>query len=161
MGAGARARRYSAGDTQFKGMRSINQGSGMYWKTSKNFADGNLPHIVDSVFASGGGPAAHGSSPMVGPSGAFTFLIENTHWLADGSVHCAMCAGQHCGLSGHNYGTQGTNCAVHYVVKNCTFHRIQGTRGHIQFGASGRALLRAVLRAVCWPAGTRTVASEC
>ena len=48
-----------------------------------------------------------------------------------------MCAGQHCGLSGHNFGTQGTSCAVHYVVKNCSFDRIIGRKGHIQFGASG------------------------
>ena len=122
---------YFLGDFQFKNLTSIDNNNGMYWKSSKNFGDRDAAHILDSTFvASGGGNAA------LGPSGSFTFVVENTRFIGNQG---GMASGQHCGLASFNHGRHGSLCAAQYVYKNVSFAQVTsgGTKSYFAYGASG------------------------
>ena len=46
---------YYMGDVTYKGLQSVNNAHGMYWKRSKNFADKQSYHIENSVFLTASG----------------------------------------------------------------------------------------------------------
>ena len=93
----------------------VNNGASIYWKTSKPMADGSSAHIRDSRIARihnlvpGYGS---GDGHMMGPSGPFTFLLDNLTFIrAEGDTSSPLIKiGQHCGLSGHNGGVEGQGC---------------------------------------------------
>jgi len=61
---------YSLGDIGFKNLTTIRCGNSVYWKRSKNFADGLLSskHLQDTIIVDGW---------MLLPGGPFTFWIQN------------------------------------------------------------------------------------
>jgi hypothetical protein len=68
---------YTLGDVQFINYTGINNIHNMYWKASKNFVDGRLYHVVDSLIAND--PSDHwGAMQFFGPAGGFTFGTSNT-----------------------------------------------------------------------------------
>jgi len=134
---------YSLGDIQYLRYTGINNGHSMYWKASKNFADGFSAHIKDSIFAGSDGgnavpEAANGAIQMLGPSGTFTFIMDGVQYLG-GPVGCGcMCAGQHCGLSFHFHGVHSSTCQAQYLLRNVTYELSDPTGSRItQFGVSG------------------------
>jgi hypothetical protein len=128
---------YDMGDVSFVRYTSVNNFHGMYWKKSKNFADGVSHHIRDSVFAND--PTdPYGFLQLLGPAGPFTFKLTNTSFHG-GNMGCgAVCAGQHCGLSDHNYGLHGSLCNVEYMLEGVDFSDMSSaTDQRVAFGASG------------------------
>ena len=123
---------YFLGDIQYKNLLSMDNNNGLYWKGSKNFADGDMPHVLDSTFlvtGTGGGNAA------LGPSGTFTFVAENVRMLGGQS---GFHSGQHCGLASHNGGRHGALCAAQYVYKNVSFAGVtNAVKRYFYYGASG------------------------
>jgi len=119
---------YANGDISYVRYTSVNNAHGMYWKRSKNFADGTSHHIVDSVFANHRS-LGYGALQLLGPSGPFTFLLTNTTFLG-GPVGCgAVCAGQHCGRGG-----AGGPCNVQYLLQNVNFTGMDDGTKRIKFG---------------------------
>lgn len=121
---------YAMGDIRFDNYTSVNNLHGMYWKTSKNFADGSLYHIENSRFLND--PADHfGQLQLLGPGGPFTFGIANTRF-AGGSVGCgALCAGQHCGSAG-----AGGPCDTQVLLHNVDFSGVHEGQRRIKFGVN-------------------------
>jgi len=119
---------YSSGDISYVRYTSVNNGHAMYWKRSKNFADGVSHHMRDSVFANH--PSlGYGALQLLGPSGPFTFLLTNTTFVG-GPVGCAaVCAGQHCGLGG-----AGGPCDVQYLLQAVNFSGLDPGTKRIKFG---------------------------
>jgi len=121
---------YAMGDVQFINYTSVNNAHSLYWKTSKNFVDGRLYHIVDSTFVNDPSDS-YGQLQLLGPSGPFTFGILNTKFLG-GRVGCgAICAGQHCGLGG-----SGGPCDVQYLLEGVDFSGLGDGARRIQFGVN-------------------------
>lgn len=131
---------YTLGDVQFLRFVSINNLHVMYWKQSKNFADGRSSHVKDSLFAKvdmegwsfGQGPK------FLGPSGPFTFVMENVvmHGPMSGNS-CAICTGQHCGLQHYNDELPGTLCQATYVLDNVDMSGVSTNNGrYIGFNIS-------------------------
>merc|ERR1712151_854500 len=121
---------YAMGDVQFVNYTGINNTHNMYWKTSKNFADGRLFHVVDSLIANDPSDS-YGQMQFLGPSGPFTFGMSNTKFVGS-NVGCgAICAGQHCGLGG-----AGGPCNVQYLMDNVDFSGVASGERRIQFGAN-------------------------
>ena len=112
---------YSAGDIQYLRITVIH--SVLYWKQSKVFADGVFAHVKDSTFI---------HSRIMGPSGMFTFGIENVRFVQ--SYGALMMSGQHCGLESYHFGQHGVWCAAQYITKNVTGAFREGA---FSFGASG------------------------
>ena len=115
---------YSAGDIQYLRITVLH--SVLYWKQSKVFAEGQFAHCKDSTFA---------DAKIMGPSGQFTFGVENVRFLGDGGGPRIM-SGQHCGLPGYFYGQHGVMCAAQYVLQNVSFSDAT-KQNAIEFGASG------------------------
>jgi len=121
---------YSMGDIAFRRFISVNNAHDLYWKESKNFADGVSHHVRDSLFLSDPNDDTIIKIALIaGPSGPFTFRITNTS-LAGGSLGCgAICAGQHCGLGG-----AGGPCNVQYLLKDVDFSKVHSGNRKIVFG---------------------------
>jgi hypothetical protein len=116
---------YTSGDIQY--LRSTLLHTVLYWKGSKVFADGRFAHVKDCTLA---------HANIMGPSGMFTFGIENTRFLTPGT----MMSGQHCGLVSYNLGQHGAFCAAQYITKNVTLAPGDGngfSSPGLSFGASG------------------------
>ena len=136
---------YKLGDIQYLRYTSVNNLHHMYWKESKNFADGASAHLKDAVFASGGpsaNGAAYGDLQLLGPAGPFTFLLDNVSFVGSvGAASCgALCAGQHCGLASHNGGVHGSLCNVQYELRSLDWSQISSYaagKARVAFGVSG------------------------
>jgi hypothetical protein len=100
---------YSAGDVQWKGLHSINNLHGLYWKQTKPFADGRVGHVVDCTFewidssedseiVSILGTAAMGNEQVLTPGGLGSFRIINTSFKGN-TLH-AIGANHHCQVDG-------------------------------------------------------------
>eukprot|EP00931_Biecheleriopsis_adriatica_P067560 TRINITY_DN4167_c0_g1_i1.p1 TRINITY_DN4167_c0_g1~~TRINITY_DN4167_c0_g1_i1.p1 ORF type:complete len:1079 (-),score=142.05 TRINITY_DN4167_c0_g1_i1:102-3338(-) len=121
---------YAMGDIQFINYTSVNNAHAMYWKTSKNFADGRLWHVVDSFFANDPSDS-YGSLQFLGPSGPFTFGMKNSVFFGDRvGVHGALAAGQNCKLGG-----AGGPCNVQYLLEGVDFSGVTLSNSLIGFGA--------------------------
>jgi hypothetical protein len=46
---------YNLGDISYKGLISVNNDNGMYWKRGKNFVDQSAYHVRDSIFLTDSG----------------------------------------------------------------------------------------------------------
>jgi len=91
---------YYVGDISYKGLISVNNVHGMYWKRSKNFADEVSYHIQDSVFLNDPNDHVFGIFHSFLPGGQFTFRMKDVTY-AGGKQHPNMgviAAPQHCGL---------------------------------------------------------------
>eukprot|EP01097_Dermamoeba_algensis_P002778 TRINITY_DN2100_c0_g1_i1.p1 TRINITY_DN2100_c0_g1~~TRINITY_DN2100_c0_g1_i1.p1 ORF type:complete len:1249 (-),score=295.24 TRINITY_DN2100_c0_g1_i1:103-3849(-) len=94
---------YSLGDIQYRNHASLNNLNLIYWKETKNFADGCSSHILDSYYEGSGG------SNVALPGGHGTFIFENVKfsgWITFESSH-------HC-----NIGVTGVLCMPTYVFVN-------------------------------------------
>ncbi|CAE8605090.1 unnamed protein product [Polarella glacialis] len=122
---------YAIGDLQFVNYTSVNNAHAMYWKQSKNFADGRLWHMRDSTFAHDPNDN-YGQLKVLGPAGPFTFGMKDSVFLGGsrgGST--AVAAGQNCALGGG-----GGPCTVQYLFENVDFSRLRADQPRIKFGAS-------------------------
>ena len=113
---------YFFGDISFKGYKSVNNGHGIYWKFSKNFADENSIHIQDSIFANDPSDPT-GQLKLYLPGGSFTFRMKNVTFAGgpfqpDGGV---LNAPHNCGIKEDNDGTPGSLCGVHILLEDCDF----------------------------------------
>merc|ERR550534_2703644 len=117
---------YNMGDVQFVNYTGVNNAHNMYWKSSKNFADQRLWHILDSTILND--PTDRwGNLQFLGPGGPHVFGIKNTVF-AGGPAGCgALCAGQHCGL-----GVADGPCNSQYLLEKVDFSEVQGRK--IEFG---------------------------
>eukprot|EP00440_Ansanella_granifera_P037063 gb/GFBE01040220.1/.p1 GENE.gb/GFBE01040220.1/~~gb/GFBE01040220.1/.p1 ORF type:complete len:1500 (+),score=225.46 gb/GFBE01040220.1/:1-4500(+) len=120
---------YAMGDIQFINFTSVNNAHAMYWKQSKNFADGRLWHVLDSTFANDPNDKI-GILQFLGPSGPFTFGMKNCKFLGTGPPGVAtIAAGQNCGMGG-----AGGPCNVHYVLEGVDFSRVRSNQRLVRFG---------------------------
>jgi len=119
---------YSLGDVGLVRYTSINNHHPIYWKDSKNFADGKTHHIRDSLFLND--PTdRYGVLQFLGPSGPFTFTITNTTF-AGSPVGCgAICAGQHCGRVG-----AGGPCNAQYLLEKVDLSGVGKGGRRVKFG---------------------------
>ena len=143
---------YALRDIQWLRYVGINNDAAVYWKTSKAMADGKSAHIKDSIIGRianlyPGANARNGH--MMGPSGAFTFVMDNVTFLREDSDSSSppLKIGQHCGLSGHNGGVEGQMCAVQYFLRNMDWSHISSEMQRIQFGVSGGNPITPILTA--------------
>ena len=90
---------YSYGDVQYQGHIAVNNLNNVYWKETKNFADGCSAHISNSYYADGN---------MALPDSA-AFIIENTIFTGSSSFE----TNHHC-----NEGPEGLLCMPTYVFSN-------------------------------------------
>ena len=90
---------YTAGDIQHRGHKSISNNNLMYWKETKNFADGCASHITDAYYERG---------TMALPDQS-TFIIQDTTF-GEGTI---LEANHHC-----NVGTTGFLCMPQYIFDN-------------------------------------------
>jgi hypothetical protein len=88
---------YNAGDIQYNGHTSMKNQNLIYWKETKNFADGCSSHVIDSYYADGN---------MALPDQG-TFIMERT--VFDNGVKLE--ANHHC-----NVGTTGVLCMPQYIL---------------------------------------------
>ena len=126
---------YAVGDISYKRMFSVNNAHGMYWKRSKNFADGVSYHIEDSVFLNDPDDHVYGILHSFLPGGAYTFRMKNVTYggtRQHGGVG-VIAAPQHCGLGKEAPGT----CLVHYLFEDVDFTKVRNGGTHVSFGASG------------------------
>jgi len=100
---------YEAGDIQYNGHMSFNNNNLMYWKETKNFANGCSAHITGGSYAQG---------TMALPDQA-TFLIEDTTFGEGVSLE----ANHHC-----NAGTTGVLCFPTYMLHNVQFKNSQDNK---------------------------------
>jgi len=121
---------YSMGDISYVRYISVNNGHSMYWKTSKNFADGVSHHVIDSIFANDPKDSI-GQLQVYGPSGPFTFKFTNNSFLGGPVGTAALCAGQHCGLGG-----AGGPCNVQYLLEGVNWSGLMRSQKRIQFGVN-------------------------
>mmetsp|Transcript_117680 Transcript_117680/g.377616 ORF Transcript_117680/g.377616 Transcript_117680/m.377616 type:complete len:988 (+) Transcript_117680:2-2965(+) len=121
---------YSMGDISYVRYISVNNGHSMYWKTSKNFADGVSHHVIDSIFANDPRDSI-GQLQVYGPSGPFTFKFTNNSFLGGPVGTAALCAGQHCGLGG-----AGGPCNVQYLLEGVNWSGLMRSQKRIQFGVN-------------------------
>jgi len=114
---------YSLGDVQLINFTSISNNINLYWKVSKNFADGRPWHVRDSTFAHDSS-SSFGSLQLFGPGGAFTFGLSNIVFLgSDARSQAILNPGLHCGLDG-----AAGPCNVQYLLEGLDFSRISSTQ---------------------------------
>merc|ERR1740139_1477592 len=124
---------YAAGDLQFVNYTSVNNGHTMYWKASKNFADGRLWHMKDCTFAHDRWD--FGSLKLLGPAGPFTFGLYNSAFFGTVDRHGgAIQSGQHCGHAG-----AGGPCTVHYLLEKVDFSGLSAGSTKIRIGVPKQA----------------------
>jgi hypothetical protein len=99
---------YTVGDFQYNRHVSINNLNNIYWKETKNFADGCSGHIVNGYYSGGN---------MALPDMA-AFIIENT--IFSGST--TFEANHHC-----NVGVTGFLCMPTYVLSNVSWITVTST----------------------------------
>eukprot|EP00547_Thalassionema_nitzschioides_P005356 CAMPEP_0194200236 /NCGR_PEP_ID=MMETSP0156-20130528/930_1 /TAXON_ID=33649 /ORGANISM="Thalassionema nitzschioides, Strain L26-B" /LENGTH=1934 /DNA_ID=CAMNT_0038925209 /DNA_START=189 /DNA_END=5989 /DNA_ORIENTATION=- len=90
---------YNAGDMQHRGHTSISNNNLIYWKETKNFADGCAAHISDSYYTNGN---------MALPDDS-TFIMERTTFKG----YVVLEANHHC-----NVGVTGHLCMPSYIFDN-------------------------------------------
>ena len=93
---------YNKGDLQYAGHWSSGNLNNIYWKETKNFADGCSAHISDSHYANGA---------LALPDNA-AFIIENTLFTGDSQLE----TNHHC-----NVGISGVLCQPTYMLSNVTW----------------------------------------
>jgi len=122
---------YSMGDVAFLRYRSLNNAHSMYWKASKNFADGVSHHMKDCVFANDP-EDSFGILQLLGPSGPFVFMFTNNSFVGSPVGAAALNAGQHCGKPG-----AGGPCNVQYYLENINWQGLPPNSKRIRFGING------------------------
>lgn len=90
---------YNAGDMQHRGHVSYGNNNLIYWKETKNFADGCGAHIANGYYA-------HGNMALPDQS---TFIIQDTTF----DVYVVLTANHHC-----NVGVTGFLCMPSYIFHN-------------------------------------------
>lgn len=96
---------YDVGDVQYSQHSAFSNNNNIYWKETKNFADGCSAHISDGYYADGN---------MALPDMA-AFIIEDTVFTGGMSFE----ANHHC-----NVGVTGFLCMPTYVLSNVTWQAI-------------------------------------
>ena len=104
---------YDSGDMQYGRHVSLGNQNLIYWKGTKNFADGCAAHIKHGYFAAGN---------MALPDHG-TFIMEDTVFGPGVSFE----ANHHCGI-----GTTGDLCMPQYVFSNSTWSDASGGRMSFQ-----------------------------
>ena len=99
---------YSVGDVQYHAHIAQNNNNNIYWKESKNFADGCSAHISNSYYADGN---------IALPDSA-AFIIENTIFTGSTSFE----TNHHC-----NEGPTGFLCMPTYVFVNVSVRAMSST----------------------------------
>jgi hypothetical protein len=89
---------YHLGDIQFRDHHSQESSNILYWKETKNFADGCAPHIIGSTFADGN---------MDMPGGHGAFVMEDVTLKG----RAVMMANHHCGV-----GVTGALCMSQFIL---------------------------------------------
>merc|ERR1719203_466581 len=115
------------GDVMYLRLTSINNAHSIYWKDSKNFADGKSHHMLDCTFANA--PGDFGSIQLFGPAGPFTFLLTNATFVGGPVGYAAVSAGQNCGRVG-----AGGPCNVQYALQDIDWSGLDATAQRIKFG---------------------------
>ena len=98
---------YNAGDMQHRGHVSYNNNNLIYWKETKNFADGCSAHISEGYYA-------HGTMALPDQS---TFIIERTTFDA----WVVLEANHHC-----NVGVTGMLCMPQYIFHDVDWKVTKG-----------------------------------
>jgi len=124
---------YNLGDIQFVNYTSANNAHALYWKSSKNFADGRLWHIKDSLILNDPNDPI-GRLQFLGPGGPHVFGIQNTVFAGGPTVDGILCAGQHCGL-----GIAGGPCVSQYLLEGVDFSEVLPGSQLIKFGIHSTA----------------------
>eukprot|EP00756_Hemistasia_phaeocysticola_P016414 Hpha_TRINITY_DN15474_c0_g7::TRINITY_DN15474_c0_g7_i1::g.173755::m.173755 len=128
---------YNVGDVTFVRYDGVNVEMPMYWKKSKNSADGHSAHVKDSRILHGGPQDLHwGQVLFRGPSGPFTFVIENTKFFGQNVNEAVIATGQHCGVNDVSVTNSASNCNADYLLINCEFRHPDGKR-RFAFSSSG------------------------
>jgi hypothetical protein len=125
---------YSLGDIAFVNLISVNTDHVMYWKTTKNFADGSSWHVSDSTFVIDHSIETTMFPPFqfLGPGGPFAFKMKNVKFLGETAHGGAIWAGQHCGLGG-----AGGPCNTQYLLEKVDLSSVGPKKIH--FGANSVA----------------------
>jgi len=121
---------YAMGDVSYVRYKSLNNDHAVYWKDSKNFADGVSHHMIDCVFANDATDPV-GTLQVFGPSGPFTFLFTNNTFIGSRVGSAALNAGQHCGLVG-----AGGPCNVQYLLRGVDWSGLDEDSKRIRFGVN-------------------------
>lgn len=100
---------YNAGDLQYYKHMSLSNNNNIYWKETKNFADGCSAHISNGYYADGN---------MALPDVA-AFIIEDTTFTGASQLE----ANHHC-----NIGVTGFLCMPTYVLRNVSWVGITSTQ---------------------------------
>ena len=110
---------YTLTDVRYLRYVGINNQHCMYWKSSKNFADGSLYHITDSICINApivGDLFSIPAGQFFGPAGGFTFGLKNVTFVGSPGGGAALAAGQHCMDGG-----AGGPCNVQYLLESVDF----------------------------------------
>ena len=105
---------YSYGDVQYQGHIAVNNNNNIYWKETKNFADGCSAHISNSYYVDGN---------MALPDSA-AFIIENTIFTGGSSLE----TNHHC-----NVGVTGFLCMPTYVFLNVSMKAMTSSGNWVKF----------------------------
>ncbi|KAL7542580.1 hypothetical protein ACHAXR_011906 [Thalassiosira sp. AJA248-18] len=98
---------YNAGDMQHRGHTSYNNNNLIYWKETKNFADGCGAHISEGYYA-------HGNMALPDQG---TFIIERSTF----DVYVVLEANHHC-----NVGVTGLLCMPAYILHDVKWKVTKG-----------------------------------
>ena len=109
---------YEAGDLQYNGHHSFGNNELIYWKETKNFANGCSAHISGGTYSDGN---------MALPDQA-TFIIENTS-IGDG---VSLEANHHC-----NVGVTGVLCSPQYILHNTEWTNSDKSRKWVRLQHGG------------------------
>eukprot|EP00928_Gymnodinium_smaydae_P064950 TRINITY_DN4816_c0_g1_i1.p1 TRINITY_DN4816_c0_g1~~TRINITY_DN4816_c0_g1_i1.p1 ORF type:complete len:1034 (-),score=94.12 TRINITY_DN4816_c0_g1_i1:368-3340(-) len=119
---------YDMGNIRLERFVSVNNHASLYWKTSKNFADGSWAHVKDAVFAAD--PSfGYGSLSLLAPNGAFTFGLQNVTFVGGPTEGGALKVGQHCGRV-----SAGSPCNGVYYMERVDFSKVNNGEPYVKFG---------------------------
>ena len=76
---------YDVGDIMWRGLISANNAHNMYWKISKNFADGVSHHIKDSLMLNSPTDGVYGILHSFLPGKHHTFRMKNVTFAGSGT----------------------------------------------------------------------------
>ena len=130
------------GDISWVRYTSVNNGYALYWKFSKNFANPEGYHLVDSVIVNDPADEVIGQLFMGLPGGNFQFKMKNVTFAGGPVPNGAgvINAPQHCGLQEFNNGVPGAKCNVHIVLDQVDFSGVNSSNRErilTSFGANG------------------------
>jgi len=133
---------YYMGDISWVRYTSVNNAHGLYWKWSKNFADGVSYHLRDGIIANDPDDHVIGRLKMLLPGGPLVFRMKNVTFAGGPSPESGVIAApQHCGLAHQNNNIPGSMCNIQYLLEDLDFSRVKPHKGKsvnlLQFGASG------------------------